>query len=772
MTTYFHFVLKHRLLILAFIALLTLAAGKMMMEGVFASSVGRMFLGEHPDYHRYVERARDFGSTDVIVVAFEEPDPFFPSTQSSLQRAANQIAAIPYIRRVQTILDSQYIEETEEGIAVRKYARDATARPGETVPPIERCRKDPLVSGLLVSSDGGHIALVIELDAESDLPAEEIPGMIDGVYRALERAGYARDEVRAAGLAVSVAMVISESQFNIKRLFPITCLILLIVVWVMFRRFWPMIMTMTVAMIAVIWTMGFSVLLDRHISVLVSMVPAVILIISFSDVIHLCSSYLLELGRGKSKEKAILASGEDVGRACLLTSLTTFTGFVSLSLIPTPIFRQLGVVLGFGVGIALLIAVTLVPILFSLIPEPKPWRTGATGRVQDKLDFFLGKAAALSSRRPWLVVAAFSAFAVFSMIGVARLKVETDFVKRVGEDHPLRADGHYFQSRFSGTTAMDVFIEAPEPDGLLDSTRFKRIAAYQDALEALPEVSRAYSLVDLIETIHRALSAGDPAAGRLPETREALAQYLLLFEMAGGEELDKLLDFNRQTMRMTLILPGEAVRSTFFTGVKVRSMASEHLDDGVEVEVTGILYLIGQWLDDVVAGQRRGLGFAVAVITLMMMVGLRSLRAGLWSMIPNLFPLLILGGYLGLFWEQVDSDLMALGMIAIGIGVDDTIHFLMRFRIESRRCKDVQTAIEQTFHFSGRGIVITTVILVAGFTPFAMSKYLSINIMGTLLPMTLVVALLADLFFVPALIKIGAIRFAPTNDKYPSPPAP
>ena len=772
MTSYFNFVLRHRLLILALMALVTLAAGKMMMQCVFASSVGRMFLGEHPDYHRYVERARDFGTTDVIIVAFEEPDPFSPSTQARLQRAVNQISAIPYIQRVQTILDAQYIEETEEGIAVRKYARDAPFRPGETAPLLERYRKDPSISGLLVSSDGDHIAIVIELDAESDFPAEEAPGLIDGVYRALERAGYAREEVHAAGLAVSIAMVISESQFNIKRLFPIVCLILLIVVWVMFRRFWPMIMTMTVAMIAVIWTMGFSVLLDRHISVLVSMIPAVILIISFSDVIHLCSSYLLELGRRESKEDAILASSEDVGSACLLTSLTTFMGFVSLSLIPTPIFRQLGVVLGFGVGIALLIAVTLVPILFSLIPEPKPWRTGATGRVQDKLDFFLGKAAALSSRRPWLVVAAFSAFAVFSMIGIFRLNVETDFIKRVHEDHPLRVDSRYFQSRFSGTTAVDVFIEAPEPDGLLDPARFKRIAAYQRALEALPEVSRVYSLVDLMETIHRALSADDPGAGRLPETREALAQYLLLFEMSGGEELDKLVDFNRQSMRMTLILPDQAVRRTYSTGVKARSMASEYLDDGVEVEVTGILYLIGQWLDDIVAGQRRGLGFAVVTITLMMMIGLRSVRAGLWSMIPNLFPLLMLGGYLGLFWEQVDSDLMALGMIAIGIGVDDTIHFLMRFRIESRRCKDVQTAIERTFHFSGRGIVITTVILVAGFSPFAMSKYLSIKIMGTLLPMTLVMALLADLFFVPALIKIGAIRFAPTNDKHPSPPDP
>jgi predicted RND superfamily exporter protein len=143
----------------------------------------------------------------------------------------------------------------------------------------------------------------------------------------------------------------------------------------------------------------------------------------------------------------------------------------------------------------------------------------------------------------------------------------------------------------------------------------------------------------------------------------------------------------------------------------------------------------------------------------MMCIGLRSLRVGLWSMIPNLLPLFALGGYLGLFWDYVDSDVLAVSVIAIGIGVDDTIHFLMRLRLESRRQPDTAAAIEQTFRYSGRGIVITTVVLVLGFSVFATSDYLSMYMLGTLLPLTLVVALVADLFLVPALVALGAIRF-------------
>jgi len=131
----------------------------------------------------------------------------------------------------------------------------------------------------------------------------------------------------------------------------------------------------------------------------------------------------------------------------------------------------------------------------------------------------------------------------------------------------------------------------------------------------------------------------------------------------------------------------------------------------------------------------------------------------MWSMIPNILPLLALGGYIGFFWDKTDSDTIIIAMIAIGIGVDDTIHFLSRLRFESSRTADADTALMHTFHFSGRAMVTTTIILVAGFMPLGLSDYFSIRIFGTLLPFTLVVAILADILLVPALVTLGVIRF-------------
>ncbi len=163
---------------------------------------------------------------------------------------------------------------------------------------------------------------------------------------------------------------------------------------------------------------------------------------------------------------------------------------------------------------------------------------------------------------------------------------------------------------------------------------------------------------------------------------------------------------------------------------------------------------MGDWVTDIIEGQRRGLAFSLALIALILMIAFRSMKTGAIAMWPNMLPLLALGGVVSLMWDKVDTDTMILAMIAIGIGVDDTIHFMSRLRIEQRRTDDLEESIRRTFHFSGRGIFMTTFIFTAGFVPFVMSDYLTIYLMGLLLPVCFVVALLADLLLVPALAEL------------------
>jgi len=260
---------------------------------------------------------------------------------------------------------------------------------------------------LVISNNGECVGVIVELEPDDQRAAERGPLVVDEVLGIFKQAGFESAKLHRVGLIATLSEVMVQTYFNLTRLFPYVCIVLLVVLYVMFNRFWPVFITLLVALIAVIWTIGFAVLLDRNINIFVAITPVVILIVTTSDVIHLCSAYMLELGQGKPKAEAIFSSGHDVGTACLMTSATTFVGFVSISMVPVPAFKQMGLVLGFGVAVALLLAMTLTPILFWLMKQPEPW-DDRTSRSQRLLTDILSVIQRRVLNRPVLTVSIFA----------------------------------------------------------------------------------------------------------------------------------------------------------------------------------------------------------------------------------------------------------------------------------------------------------------------------------------------------------------------------
>jgi len=765
MEAYIRFVIRNRVLVLVGVCLVTVVGGYQMSKGVVATSLTSLILGESPEYQRYLGRVEEFGGDGIIAIAFEEDELFSPESLRRLRAVVALVEAHPEIARVQSVLDARRIAGDGGKLNIISYAKEAEADPGTASEVLAELLGDPLAKGRYVSGDGGHTLVLAELVHDENRPVEKEPQVVDEIVELFAESGYDREELHLAGIIPVMAEVVDQTFLNITRISPVVMLLLLVVVFIMFRRLWPVVITGGAGFVAVVWTMGFAVTLDSQISILMAMAPAVIMIVSFSDVIHLCSAYLLELSRGQSKDEAILVSGTEVGKACLFTSLTTLAGFLSLSLVPAPVFRQMGFVLGFGVAVALLLAMTLAPILFSLMKEPKPWRTGTASRVQSGLDRFLIAVERFVKGRPWTTVLLFAAGTAVALVGVFQMSIDTSFSDRLDEDNPIRVDERYFEEHFDGTSTLELYVRTGKREGILDPDLFAAVAAFEDEVEQLPDVDNVISLVDVLRTVHRAIASPEKRK-QDPDNRKLLAQYLLLLEMSSdGYELKQLVNFDRETMRLLVLMPEMPVRQVSALGNRAMELGGSIRNAGSQLETTGSLYLMGNWLDNIIWGQRAGLATAFLTVALMMIIGLASVRVGLWSMIPNALPILALGGYIGLAWDKVDSDVMAIGMIAVGIGVDDTIHFLMRFKLECERDQPVDQALRNTFHFAGRAIVITSVVLVVGFLPFAMSDYFPLHIMGTLLPMCLIVALVADLMLVPALVKLGVLRFKKRGPK-------
>jgi uncharacterized protein len=760
MRHYITLLIKHRFPVLALILIITTIWGVIALQGTLASSVESIFFGkEHAGFQAYKQRIREFANDEVFIAIYKDEDLLSEESLAQLENVVGKIERIPEVGRIDSLLTAQHVFSDAETLYVEKYVDEAYDTPEDRRMLLTRIKTDPVLNGLLVSDDGQHAAVLVELIPDEERPVERGPLIFKEVKTLFLQSGFAENDLHFVGMTTTFAEIMAQSYFNLSRLFPIVCVVLLLMVLVLFHNLWPVAITLGVSLISVIWTYGFAVLLDKNISIFVTMSPAIIIIVATSDVIHLCNAYLLEIGSGKSKEDAILQSGTEVGAACFWTSATTFVGFVSIVFVPVPGFRIMGIVLGFGVAVALLLAMTLTPILFSLL-KPPTIRTYEESWSQKLLGRFLFKIEEYILKIPWKVVVLFAIIFVAAIMGTSRMVIETDFNKRLAEDNWVRVDEAYYNEHFAGANFLEIFVETPRENGIFDIETFKSIQMFQQKMETLPEVDKVSSLVNVIETIDHELNP----QGEVPLSDDLLAQYVLLFEMSGGEDLDRIVDFERRTVRLAVRLPENGFMFSYEAGEKVRELGERLLNRKADVQVSGMTYLLGGFLDDILHGQITGLIFAFFTIFVMMALMFRSLTIGLWSMLPNVLPLLALGGYVGFFWDATDTDTIIVAMIAIGIGVDDTIHFLTRLKFESARTADPINALQRAFHFCGRAMMSTTLILALGFSPFAISDYFTVHMFGTLLPYTLIVAVLADILLVPALVKMGFVRFPFTND--------
>ncbi len=753
---YIELVLRYRLLVVALCLIASIAGSVIVSQGVFASSLIKLFFGNSPDYSRYRDLADQFGESDVIVIAVEDAALFSASGWERLDTITGELEAHPEIRRVASISNAQWLESEKDGLAIRSYAEAVRTGSVTLEEAEEKIRSSEVLSNTLVGVEEGVPALVIELLPNHDRPVEALPAFMEEIFGVFYRQGLERSQLHVAGFVPETIEVTAQARYSMATVFPITALVLVCIVFMLFGQLWPVIATSGVGLIAILWTFTFAILLDDEINLMMAMVPAVMMVVSFSDIVHLCSAYVLDLKEGYPKQVAIIKSATEVGQACFFTSVTTFFGFMAIAFVPTPVFQRLGIVLGFGVAIALLLAMTLVPIFFSLMPTPDIHAENRFVGMARLIDWITFQCNHVATGWPRSVVVGFVILTVTAIYGLTLIKVETNLQERLEPDNHIRQSQVFIQKHFAGTNVLDVYLTSDEPDELLTPAALRSFQKVQDELERRPEIDLTLSMVDVLEGLHAELAGAAP--GELPDSRALISQYLLLFDLSGGEGLEAFVDQERQTARVTVRIPEAGLVTAAHLGDEIGAMFGKEFGAGVQVEVTGLSYLFGKWVDFIIQGQKRGLAFAFFTTTILMILCLRLWGAGLVSMIPNALPLMVLGAVLGYSRNSVDSDLMMIGMIAIGIAVDDTIHYLTRLRIEASRVDNMDEALWKTSQVTGRAIVQTSIILCLGLLPFLMSDYLTTWMLGSLLPLTLVMALISDLLLLPALVKLRLLR--------------
>ena len=760
--------LRYQWPLLALVAVATVLLGWQAAQVRFDFSPRSIFLTADEevgflDAHRQV-----FGDEDgIVVVLVEAEDVFQPRVLEQVVAISDALDDLDHIDQVLSLSTMPELSGSAGMLEVRPLLDELPETDAEVAELRQRTLSSRVFINRFVNPEGTatavlgifDLAVVEELDRRPTLEAIE--------------ALLANNEVEGISASVLGVPVVNREyavrlQQDMTRAIGLSVLLICFTLFLLFRNAYSVALPMTAVGVCVAWTVGYMVLAGDSFNIINCIVPTLLLVIGIGDAVHFLTTYYQERGLGTEHEASIRRMIQRIGAACLLTSVTAAIGFFSLMVARIDIIKGMGRVAAAGVLIAYLLILILVPTTLSKIKAPKSVviRDPSTG-VLGKLLTWLGEVV---TRHKALVIGITGVVCALAVVGSFRVESDSFLLEELFKKNPVSQALHHSEDVLTGVMPVEISIKTEAEGGVLEPEVLRGMVALQQHMADDPYIGHSVSLADLI------LEIGDVTTGvaDIPETRAGAAQRLLYFEMSEDPTfLDSMVDVPRSTARISTTVRDWGTDNFFAwydgSGVcdvraKCGTPMVELIDeafgttdgrgDGLEVRVTGAALVSARALSRLVEDMIWSLLTAFLVISLLMMVLLRSLRIGLLSMIPNVIPLLVTLGFMGWVGIPLRTSTALIFSISLGVAVNDTIHFVTRFREELFRTGDRAEAVRLTMLSTGRAIMFTSILLIAGFGTMLTTRFVGIMQMGILGAVTLSAALLGDLLLLPVCLGI------------------
>ena len=727
-------------------------------------------------YQSYLQFREDFGSDEISYIVYEAPQAAYgPWNLDVMRRIADLTARIesevPFVKEVTSLANVEILDPVPDGIDVVKLVDDFPADQKTLLEFRDKVLDKPIYRGGLVSADGKYAAIIVEMARSSiDPPAQirvdpEKGNAIDNLYPqatydALERLladpqlkGIVFHHTGDVPLNAVVNRITAEESTRL----GIACFFLVGLLLALFvRRPIGVVGPLAVVATSVLLTVGFVALMGWSLDQMFGMMPVLLIAVGVADSVHVISEFRVFHAELGDRREAIRRTLYLVGAPCLLTSLTTAAGFAAMSFAPIKAIAHFGAYSAAGVMAAFVLTLTLLVVFLTLGRRERKAATAEELLRAKGGRAFQGVLQAIAlfdlRHRKAILAVTTLVFAV-SAVGVTKLSVESNFLNEFGRDLPVRNTTAFVDRVMGGTLTFSYLIETDEEGGIKDPKVLREVQRLQAEAERYGGIVRkTYSIADFIKDINRTFHEGDPSYYVLPDSRDLIAQYLLLYEMSGGEEAEDYVSIDYSRTRLE-------IRSTMANSTEMRRLV-DHLDRYLSQEpfvashasLTGMGALWLKLMDYITRSQIIGFLLAFVAITVMMCLLFRSVKTGLLAMAPNLTPVLLTLGGMGWTGVPLDYVRLLIAPVAIGIAVDDTIHHVTRFRHEFSRTGNYREALLLSMADVGRALFITSVVLVCGFLVFVLSVMDSQVSFGLLLASTIVLALLADFILMPALV--------------------
>ncbi len=750
---------------------------------------------DDPALRFYNDFKKDFGNEEFLLISINDQNIFTREWFKVISKTSAEIKKINGVKEV-TSLSSAFRRKIEDPYFKERLSQNRNSDHTKKTDTLkifkEEILKDELYINNLISKDGKTTAIVAIVDITDEKlqhdAVEFRKTLIADVRRVISQnfknhedrdsvtektsntiwtsltsklPGFKHNnplpsKIHLAGPSVVNATLDKMSQDDLALFVPLMFCASFIALIILFRKIAGIILPVSIIGLSNIWTMGMFALAGNTMNMVSGIITPVIFIIALANTIHIINFHYSESASNSSNADSITHTIKNIGTPCFFTCLTTAIGFLSLAASDVSPVKITGIFTSFGIIVSFFISVVLITISFSFFSknnyrkEKRESNRLETKSISDKI---LQIIISIVCKHKWSIAITSVIITGIFTYGITKLKIESDLMKAFPESSEISTSNHYIENHLTGLLPLEIIVKSErESETVLENKTLKKVEDLQGYLNSIHEITNTMSLVDFIKRVNTTVNYGDSTVDKIPATAETAASYLNMASLYGGSIVDSFHSEDNLSGRISVRM--KQIGSSRYREIvnQIEGYIEKNFSDGVSTTLTGVVHLLIKMQDYLLSSQIKTLSLALIVIFLVMMFLLRSIKLALISMIPNTLPIIITFGLMGFLEIKLDSGTVMIASIAIGIAVDDTIHFLYRFRKEHKT--DYTNSIRETITNVGRAIIFTSVVAFCGFMVLGLSNFKPIQYFGLLTAITMVTALLADLLVLPCCLLI------------------
>ena len=751
-------ILRNRAIIIIVILAATYVFSLQWEKMRFTYTEANLLPDEHEvnlEYNNFLKTFGDEGN--LIVLGVKDSTLFTIEKLNAWNKLSDDFKPYDEVETVVSIKDLQKLskDERKQQFNLTPFIKDSVSTREEIVKlQQELFEQYPFYDNFLFNSDSKAIRSAIYLDksiVNTPVRKDFIVNVLIPKVEAFE-ATYDLD-VRISGMpyirTLNSQNIIDEISTFILAALGVTSIIF----FFFFRSTRATIISMVVVLIGVMWTFGIIGFLEYEITVLTALIPPLIIVIGIPNCIFLINKYQHEVQKHGNKAKSLQRVITKIGNATLMTNVTTASGFATFIITDSTLLKEFGIVASLSILSIFIICLFIIPIIYSYMPMPKDRHLEHLNKRW--INTFVDWMERMVRQRKITIYITSLILLVASIIGIYQINISGSLIEDMPKGKQFFKDIRFFESEFNGIMPLEIMVDTKRKKGVMKLTNLKRMNELEDLIIETPELSRPVSIVSLVKYSKQAYYNGNPKYYQLPSAQEN--SFILSYAKNSTTNVDLLTNFVDST--------GQYARITSFmkdVGTDQMERIEEDLhekidklfpEDKYNVTITGKAYMFQKGTHYLVNNLILSLSLAIVLISLFMAYMFRSFKMIIVSLIPNLLPLLITAGLMGYLGVPIKPSTILVFSIAFGISVDDTIHFLAKYRQELQANnwkirKSVYAALRET----GVSMFYTSIVLFFGFSVFIISSFGGTVALGALVSATLLFAMLANLLLLPSLL--------------------